>query len=296
MLSASIKLELINRLVAAGCRTVEAGAFVSPKWVPQMADTESILRKLCPQEGISYPVLIPNVKGLEKLLALSTSCGSVQDLPSREIAIFTAATESFTRANTNCSVQESLRRCGEVTVRALELGLSVRGYVSVIAVCPFEGRVKSEQVACIARELLDMGCYEVSLGDTTGAGTPEQMLDVIEACEQVGVPASRLAGHCHNTFGIALANVLALSQAGVRTFDASVASLGGCPYSPGATGNVDTESLVYAFHAQGYATGIDLVALAHIGQWISNTLGRPNGSLAGRAILSREKATTSSVL
>lgn len=298
----ALKLELIGRLGAAGCGTIEAGAFVSPKWVPQMGDTPEVLRALRPQPGTAYPVLVPNVKGLERLLDLRAElqpcaaaaavgrAGASRAGATSEIAVFTAATDAFTRANTNCTVRESLGRCAAVSERAIAAGLTVRGYVSVVAVCPYEGRVNPRRVAEIARALLDMGCYEVSLGDTTGAGAPQDMQAVLAACAQLQVPFSRLAGHCHQTFGTAVANVLAMADAGVRTFDASVAGLGGCPYSPGATGNVDTESLVYALHAQGYSTGINLEALAHIGQWISSALGRPNGSPAGRAILARERA------
>ncbi|PWN40508.1 aldolase [Ceraceosorus guamensis] len=287
------KLELIRRLVEeAGVETVEAGSFVSPKWVPQMADSAAVLEQMTVKQGVSYPFLVPNDRGLVNFLDMVGPKGRAAGR-SDEIAIFTAATDAFTKANTNCTIHESLERLSKVTSKALGHGIRVRGYISVVADCPYSGKVNPADVGKIAKTLLEMGCYEISLGDTTGAGTPGQMLNVLNECTR-HAPSVRFAAHCHDTFGSAVANVLAMVNAGVRVVDAAVGGLGGCPYSPGASGNVDVESVVYALHESGYDTGLDLDALAQIGAWISQQLDRPNGSSAGRAILARAKVKSQS--
>ncbi|UZJ57297.1 hypothetical protein CBS101457_006617 [Exobasidium rhododendri] len=287
-LSTDIKVELINRLQDAGAKCIESGSFVSPKWVPNMKDTAQVLRQINTRAGISYPVLVPNEKGLDQLLALLKEGANSERsiLVTDEIAVFTAASESFCRANTNCSITESLNRLATVSQRALDAGLKVRGYISVVAICPYEGIVSHERVGDIADKMLQMGCYEVSLGDTVGSASPSMMLDVLNACTKKQ-SVDKFAAHCHDTMGTGLANVLALVNAGVRSVDAAVGGLGGCPYSPGATGNIDTESVVYALEREGYQTGIDLKNMVQIGAWISKQVGRPYNSSAGRALLAR---------
>lgn len=284
------KMELIRRLAGAGVPVIEAGSFVSPKWVPQMGDTPDVIAGMHTEPSISYPVLVPNMRGLEGLEALLAKYKDSDRKPTNEIAIFTAATESFCQANTNCSIAESLERLEKVTQRALDQGLKVRGYVSVVAGCPYEGFVDPAEVGLVSRALLDMGCYEVSLGDTIGAGTPTLLQDALHASMQAsGAEADKFAAHCHDTMNTGLANVLHMVSLGVRTVDAAVGGLGGCPYSPGATGNIDTESVVYALHREGWQTGTDLNKLADIGDWINQQIGRPNASSAGRAILAQRK-------
>lgn len=249
-----------------------------------MKDSAEVLENIKPIPGISYPVLVPNEKGLERLLAL------LQDQKvksTNEIAIFTAASESFCKANTNCSIAESLDRLAIVSSKAMEAGLQVRGYISVVAICPYEGRVDSKKVKEVAEKLLQMGCYEVSLGDTVGSATPTMILDVLNDCISSTYSIDRFAAHCHDTMGTGLANVLAMVQAGIRSVDSSVGGLGGCPYSPGATGNIDSESVIYALEREGYSTGLNLEKMARIGHWISDQLNKPYSSSAGRAILAR---------
>ena len=265
-----VKVELIERLADAGLPAVEATSFVSPKWVPQMADAADVMA------GVSYPVLVPNLKGLEAAIAARAE----------EVAVFGAATESFSRRNINCSIDESLDRFTPVCEQALAAGLRVRGYVSVVLGCPYEGAVAPEAVAHVAKRLHAMGCYEVSLGDTTGMGTPAKAQRMIEAVAK-DVPADKLAGHYHDTFGQALANIVASMDLGVATFDCSVAGLGGCPYSPGATGNVATEDVLYLLDGLGVETGVDMTKLAEAGRFICEALGRPNASRAGRALAAR---------
>ncbi|KZW00370.1 aldolase [Exidia glandulosa HHB12029] len=290
VVSPDVKVELINRLQAAGLPTIEAGSFVSPKWVPQMAGTDDILRRITHSSATKYPVLVPNSKGLTNLLdLLKSSPTPLTD----EIAVFTAPSESFSKANTNCTVAESLERLSHVVQVAQDNGLRVRGYVSTVITCPYEGRIEPHAVREVAKALLDMGCYEVSLGDTTGAGTPQTILEMLNAVQQ-HVDASKLAAHWHDTCGTAIANVMAALSAGIRVVDSSVAGLGGCPYSPGATGNVATEDVVHVLHGDGWETGVDMSKLAATGDWISRELGRPNESRAGRAWLAkraRESAT-----
>ncbi|HEX6362489.1 MAG TPA: hydroxymethylglutaryl-CoA lyase [Albitalea sp.] len=273
----AVKVELIERLADAGLPAVEATAFVSPKWVPQMADHTEVLERIRRRPGVSYPVLTPNLKGLEAARAAGAA----------EVAIFGAASEAFSRRNINCSIGESLERFKPVADAALEHGIQVRGYVSCVLGCPYEGDVAPGRVAEVAGALYRMGCYEVSLGDTIGTGTPGKAKALIEACA-AAVPVERLAGHYHDTYGQALANIYASMEMGVRTFDASVAGLGGCPYAKGATGNVATEDVVYMLHGMGIETGVDLDKLVDIGQWICGVLGKQPASRAGRALAAKK--------
>ncbi|MDB9958534.1 hydroxymethylglutaryl-CoA lyase [Oceanospirillaceae bacterium] len=275
MLDAKVKANLIDQLAAAGLTHIEAAAFVHPKWVPQMANSAQVLKLITAHKHVSYSALTPNMRGLERAIEAGVN----------EVAVFGAASESFSQRNTNCSIAESIKRFEPVVQMALDAGLKVRGYVSVVIDCPYEGEVAPTAVASIAQQLIHMGCYEVSLGDTIGTATPSRMLHMLEAVSH-NIPISNLAGHCHNTYGQALANVLCMLEAGVTTFDSSVAGLGGCPYAKGASGNLATEDLVYMLHGLGIHTGISLDRLARVGQSISDLLGRPNGSHAGPAMIS----------
>ena len=271
-----VKLELIERLATAGLTSVEATAFVSPKWVPQMADHTEVLERIRRRPGVSYPVLTPNLKGFEAARAAGAT----------EVAIFGAASEAFSRKNINCSVAESLDRFRPVAEAAKRTNVKVRGYVSCVLGCPYEGDVVPQRVADVAGELYDMGCYEVSLGDTIGVGTPGKTRAMLEACAR-RVPMDRLAGHYHDTYGQALANIYASLEVGVRSFDASVAGLGGCPYAVGASGNVATEDVVYMLRGLGIETGVDLDELVKIGQWICRILEREPSSKVNRAIAAK---------
>ena len=271
-----LKVALIERLADAGLPVVEATSFVSPKWVPQMADAADVMARIRRRPGVSYPVLVPNLKGLEAALASRAE----------EVAVFAAASESFSRRNINCSIGESLDRFGPVCEAALAAGVRVRGYVSCVLGCPYEGAIAPAAVAAVALRLAAMGCYEISLGDTIGTGTPVATQRMIEAVT-VHVPVERLAGHFHDTYGQAVGNILAALQLGVATFDSSVAGLGGCPYAKGATGNVATEDVVYLMHGMGIETGVDLDLLVDAGEFISHALGRVNGSRAGRALAAK---------
>jgi len=273
---AAVKIELIDRLTDAGLPAVEATSFVSPKWVPQMADNAQVMAGIRRKPGVSYPVLVPNMKGLEGAMAAGV----------QEVAVFTAATESFSRRNTNCSIAESFERFEPVCKTALAAGIQVRGYISVVLGCPFEGEVNPEAVADVAQRLYGMGCYDVSLGDTIGVGTPGKTQRMIEAVAH-RVPVSKLGGHYHDTYGQALANILASLEMGVATFDTSVAGLGGCPFAPGATGNVATEDVVYMLHGLGIETGVDMSKLLEAAQFICAALGRPTASRAGRALATK---------
>jgi hydroxymethylglutaryl-CoA lyase len=273
----AVKLELIERLADAGLPAVEATAFVSPKWVPQMADHTEVLERIRRKPGVSYPVLTPNLKGFEAARAAGAT----------EVAIFGAASEAFSRKNINCSIAESLDRFRPVAEAAQKANVKVRGYVSCVLGCPYEGEVAPQRVADVAGALFEMGCYEVSLGDTIGVGTPGKTKAMIEACAR-RVPMERLAGHYHDTYGQALANIYASLELGVRTFDASVAGLGGCPYAAGASGNVATEDVVYMLHGLGMNTGVDLDRLVGIGQWICGILGKESASRAGRALAAKK--------
>lgn len=278
-LPTATKIELIQRLAACGLTTIEATAFVSPRWVPQMADAGEVMRALTPTEGISHPVLVPNEKGLEAALAAGA----------REIAVFTAASEAFAQKNINCSIRESLERFKPVLTRAKEAGLKVRGYVSCALGCPYQGEVQPVAVAEVAWALFEMGCCEISLADTTGVGTPEKTKALIEAVAR-RVPVRKLAGHFHDTYGMAIANLYAALQEGVNVFDAAVAGLGGCPYAPGASGNVATEEVVWLLQGLNIECGVDLPKLVDTAWWIAGELGRTPGSKVARAL--RAKAAS----
>ena len=268
----AVKVELIERLAEAGLPAVEATAFVSPKWVPQMADHTEVLERIRRKPGVSYPVLTPNLKGFEAARAAGAA----------EVAIFGAASEAFSKKNINCSIAESMDRFRPVADAAKTAGVKVRGYVSCVLGCPYEGEVKPERVADVAAALYEMGCYEISLGDTIGTGTPGKTRAMIEACAK-RVPLEKLAGHYHDTYGQALANIYASLEMGVHTFDASVAGLGGCPYAAGASGNVATEDVIYMMNGLGVRTGVDLGKLVAIGRWICEVLGRESSSKVNRA-------------
>lgn len=270
------RVALVERLADCGLRTIEAGAFVSPRWVPQMAGSDEVLRQVSPRAGVTYTALVPNVQGLG--MALAAGC--------REVAVFAAASEAFSQKNINCSIAQSLERFEPVLAKAREAGVAVRGYVSCVLGCPFTGAVPVSQVVAVTQALYAMGCYEISLGDTIGTGTPNATRRLIEACAGE-VPMSALAGHFHDTYGMAVANVQAAWQAGVRVFDSSVSGLGGCPYSPGATGNVATEELVYLFEGQGIATGVDLAKLIEVGVFIDSQLQRSGESRVAKALRAR---------
>ena len=272
------KLELIERLADAGLRDIESASFVSPKWVPQMADHTEVLERIRRKPGVDYPVLAPNLKGFEAARAAGAT----------EVAIFGAASEAFSQRNINCSIAESLERFRPVAEAARKADVKVRGYVSCVLGCPYEGEIDPQRVADVAAALHDMGCYEVSLGDTIGTGTPGKTKAMIEACAE-RVPIGKLAGHYHDTYGQALANIYASLEMGVRTFDASVAGLGGCPYAAGASGNVATEDVVYMLNGLELSTGVDLERLIEIGQWISGVLERDYGSKAGKALAAKKK-------
>ena len=268
-----IKIELIDRLADAGLRVIEATSFVSPKWVPQMGDNTAVLQGIRRNPATTYTALTPNLQGFD---------GAVQ-AGANEVAIFGAASESFSRKNINCSIAESLKRFEPIVSAASALEIPVRGYVSCVVGCPYEGAIDPQKTAEVAKTLFDMGCYEVSLGDTIGVGNPASIQRMIEACARQ-IPMAKLAGHYHDTYGMAIANIYASLQMGMATFDTSVAGLGGCPYAKGASGNVATEDVVYLLQGLGVETGIDLAKLAAIGDWISNAINRPNGAKAGRAL------------
>jgi hydroxymethylglutaryl-CoA lyase len=273
MVSVDTRLALIDALGAAGLRSIEAGAFVSPKWVPQMADTAAVLARLKRLPGVSYPVLVPNLQGFEAACAAGVE----------EIAVFGAASESFSRRNINCSIGESLERFRPVVDAATARGMRVRGYVSCVLGCPYEGAVAPAAVAAVAGLLSAMGCYEISLGDTIGVGTPLQAQAMLRTVAEI-VPMERLAVHFHDTYGQALANILACLELGVAVIDSAVAGLGGCPYAKGATGNVATEDLVYMLDGMGIETGVDLAALAAAGRLISAALGRAPSSKVAQVL------------
>ncbi len=270
--SVEVKVELIDRLGEAGLSVIEAGSFVSPKWVPQMAASDEVYKAIGKREGVSYPVLVPNMRGLESALQAGVE----------EIAIFAAASESFTRKNINASIDESLARYADVVSTALSNGLRIRGYVSCALGCPYEGEIAPESVADVAGKLYGMGCYEISLGDTIGVGTPLKAGIMVREVSR-RVPIERLAAHFHDTYGQGLANVLAVLQEGISVVDGSVSGLGGCPYAKGATGNLATEDLLYMLNGMGIGTGVDLDKLLDAGRYICDCLGRSPVSRVGRA-------------
>ncbi|SET77787.1 hydroxymethylglutaryl-CoA lyase [Pseudomonas sp. NFR09] len=271
-ISVADKVRLVDALSAAGLRYIEVGSFVSPKWVPQMAGSAEVFAQIQRKPGVTYGALAPNLRGFEDALAAGV----------KEVAVFAAASEAFSQRNINCSISESLERFAPIMTAAKQHGVSVRGYVSCVLGCPYEGEIAPEQVAAVARELYAMGCYEVSLGDTIGTGTAgatRRLFEVVGA----QVPRDKLAGHFHDTYGQAIANIYASLLEGITVFDSSIAGLGGCPYAKGASGNVATEDVLYLLDGLGIETGIDLEALIGAGQQISSVLGRPTGSRVAKA-------------
>ena len=267
------KVALIARLGASGLKTIEATAFVSPKWVPQMADNAEVMRQITRLDGVTYPVLTPNLKGLEAALATGVT----------EVAVFAAASEAFSQKNINCSIDESIERFVPVIESAHEHGVAVRGYVSTVVGCPYQGDVPPEKVAEVSKALFDLGCYEISLGDTIGVGTPLKVQTMLAEVSKA-VPMEKLAGHFHNTYGMAIANIYASLQMGMAVFDASVAGLGGCPYAKGASGNVATEDVVYLLNGLGIDSGVDLNHLVETAVWVSAQLGRAPASNVAKAL------------
>ena len=267
------KIELIDRLSRTGLRTIEATSFVSPTWVPQLADAADVLAGIDKADGVSYPVLVPNETGYQRAHAAGA----------REIAVFTAASEAFNLKNTNAGIEASLQRFAPVLARAREDGIAVRGYVSTVLGCPYQGEVPLADVVRVAKALHAMGCYEVSLGDTIGVGTPAKARAMLLAVA-AEVPMAALAIHFHDTWGQALANILACIEEGVAVVDAAVSGAGGCPYAKGASGNVASEDVVYMLHGMGIQTGVDLAQLAETGRWLAALLGRETGSKAGKAL------------
>ncbi|BCV40093.1 hydroxymethylglutaryl-CoA lyase [Shewanella algae] len=271
--STQAKIALIEALADAGVKRIEAASFVSPKWVPQMADSGEVLRGISRRAGVCYSALTPNLKGLELALAAGAD----------EVAVFAAASEGFSQKNINCSIEESIARFEPLLSRAKEQGIRVRGYVSCVLGCPYDGEIAPAEVARVADILHQLGCYEISLGDTIGVGTPLKARKMVETVAE-RVPVERLALHFHDTYGQALANILACLETGVSVIDTSVAGLGGCPYAKGASGNLASEDLVYMLHGMGIDTGIDLNKLAQAGRQISQQLGRKTSSKVARAL------------
>ncbi|KAF3442160.1 hypothetical protein FNV43_RR16076 [Rhamnella rubrinervis] len=280
----NVKVELIKMLASSGLSVVEATSFVSPKWVPQLADAKDVMEAIRNVEGASFPVLVPNLKGFEAAVAAGA----------KEVAIFASASESFSKLNINCSISDSLIRYRDVILASNELSIPVRGYISCVVGCPVEGNVPPRQVAYVAKELYEMGCSEISLGDTIGVGTPGSVIPMLEAVSDV-VPMNMLAVHFHDTYGQALSNILTSLQIGIGTVDSSVSGLGGCPYAIGATGNVATEDVVYMLNGLGVKTNVDLGKLMLAGDFICNHLGRSNASKSALAIAKTKlRASTTS--
>jgi hydroxymethylglutaryl-CoA lyase len=271
----AVKVELIDRLSATGLEVIEATSFVSAPAIPQLADAEEVFARIERRAGLHYPVLVPNLKGYQRARAVGAE----------EIAVFTAASEAFNQKNINCSIADSLARFAPVMEQARADGVRVRGYVSTVLGCPYQGEVPVSEVVRVARALDEAGCAEISLGDTIGVGTPAKARAMLEAVA-AEIPIERLAVHFHDTYGQALSNIYACLEAGVRVVDSSVAGLGGCPYARGATGNVASEDVVYMLNGLGMETGVDLEALARVGDWIAGELGRPR-SRTGQALLKR---------
>jgi hydroxymethylglutaryl-CoA lyase len=262
-----VKLALIDQLAAAGLKVIEATSFVSAKWVPQMSDAATLMQILKQQEQVRYPVLVPNLKGFDAAIQAGA----------REISIFAASSETFSQKNINCSIAESIQRFEPIMIKAKEQAIPVRGYVSCVLGCPYEGEIALDAVADIAARLVELGCYEISLGDTIGVGNPKRSRRLVETVAK-RVPIEKLAAHFHDTYGQALANLLAVLELGIATIDSSVSGLGGCPYAPGASGNVATEDVVYMLDGMGIETGIDLTLLIKAGNMISTHLGQKSRS------------------
>ncbi|MCC5070149.1 hydroxymethylglutaryl-CoA lyase [Xanthomonas campestris] len=267
------KIALINQLSATGLRTIEATSFVSPRWVPQLADAAEVFAGITRQPGIAYPVLVPNLQGYARAHAAGA----------QEVAVFTAASETFNRTNTNAGIDESIERFRPILAQAAQDGVRVRGYVSTVLGCPYQGDVAVADVVDVAERLYRLGCYEISLGDTIGVGTPAKARQMLAAVAG-SIPMQALAVHFHDTYGQALANIAACLEQGVRVVDAAVSGAGGCPYAKGASGNVASEDVVYLLHGLGMPTGIDLPALARTGRWLAQLLGRETGSKVGKAL------------
>ncbi len=267
------KVSLVNRLSKTGLRKIEAGSFVSPKWVPQMANSDQVFANIDREPGIRYTALTPNMRGFEAAMKVGVS----------EIAVFAAASESFSKKNINCTIAESITRFEPVIEQAIANGIAVRAYISCVAGCPYEGDVMAQTVSTVAQTLLELGCYEVSLGDTIGVGTPEQIKRMIGTVAQKN-PVEQLAIHCHDTYGQGIANIYAALQCGIGTVDSSVAGLGGCPYAAGASGNVASEDVVYLLEGLGVECDVDLGRLIEAGNFISERLGRKNQSKVARAL------------
>ncbi len=274
--SVETRVTFIDMLSGSGLKTIEAGAFVSPKWVPQMADTDKVFAAINKKSGVSYPVLVPNEKGMEAAVAAGV----------KEIAVFAAASESFSKKNINCTIEESLERFAPVMETARRNGIKVRGYVSCVLGCPYEGDIKPEAVAKTARALYDMGCYEISLGDTIGTGTPVKTRAMLQTVMK-DIPAAALAVHFHDTYGQALANILVALEEGVAVVDSAAGGLGGCPYAKGASGNVATEDVIYMLDGMGIKTGVDIAKLVASGRFIAETLGRATASKAAVALAAK---------
>ena len=273
VIDTAIKTGLIDRLADCGLNHIESASFVSPKWVPQMGDAAEVMAGIKRKAGVRYSVLTPNLRGFENALAAGVD----------EVAVFGAASESFSQKNINCSIAESLERFLPVMEAAKQHHIPVRGYVSTVLGCPYEGDIAPEQVAKVAKALAELGCYEISLGDTIGVGTPLKAKRMLEAVA-AAVPIEKLAAHFHDTYGQALANLYAVLEEGISVIDASVAGLGGCPYAKGASGNVATEDVLYLLNGLGIKTGVDLNKLVTTGEWISEQLKRHNGSKVGQAL------------
>ncbi|MDH5354523.1 MAG: hydroxymethylglutaryl-CoA lyase [Gammaproteobacteria bacterium] len=272
-----VKVKLVELLVDAGLRSIEAGAFVSPKWVPQMASSAEVYRQVTKSPGISYPMLVPNMRGLEQAIESGVE----------EIALFAAASETFSQKNTNCSIEESVGRFTDVVSKAQQHNMRIRGYISCALGCPYEGEVDANVVVDLTRRLHDVGCYEVSVADTIGVGTANQAQALFEQLAGA-IPVTQLAAHFHDTYGQALANIHAVLQTGVAVIDSSVAGLGGCPYAKGATGNVATEDVVYMLNGMGIDTGIDMDKLLDAGVYINGFLDRAPVSRAANALLKKK--------
>lgn len=266
-IATSVKIELIEKLADAGVSYIEAGSFVNPKWVPQMAGSDAVFEQVRRKDDVTYAALTPNMQGYERAMDVNAS----------EVAIFAAASEAFSQKNINCSIQESLSRFKPIVAAAKANNIPVRGYVSCVVGCPYEGAVAPEKVAAVARQLFDMGCYEISLGDTIGTGNPASVVAMLQAVIKE-VPVEKLAVHLHDTYGQALANLLAALQLGVAVVDSSVAGLGGCPYAKGASGNVATEDVVYMLNGMGIEHGVNLPKLIDAGNFVCQEIHRTNGS------------------
>ena len=276
MVPTQVKIELINRLANTGLGYIESASFVSERWVPQMADALQVMRGFKAKDAVVYSALVPNMQGFEAAL----------DAGVKEVAIFTAASEAFSMKNTNCSINDGLARFSKIVARAKAENITVRGYVSTVLGCPYKGDIPVQDVLDVSQQLYEMGCYEISLGDTIGVGTPDKVKKLIDIVAKV-VPMNQLAVHFHDSYGQALANIYAALQQGVRVIDSSVAGIGGCPYAKGSSGNVATEDVVYLLQGLGLESGVDLKKLVAVGHWISAHLNRPNGSKVGMAMNKR---------